>query len=243
MLFFQRALFLGICLVAPAVAIVNGKVASLRQFPYMASLASTKDVSVFCGAVVLNSRQVLTTARCLDSRSMDEILVFANNLYDTTGSDSISEVRRVMSRRIHSQYRPDYPGYDIAILDLVSPFSGAVQPAKLPLPNERPAAGKLAQLVGWGSTSFNGPPSPQLRYVDVSVLTNGDCRSKEPGLKPGEFCTFMDQRGGCQRDSGGPVVQQGKVFGLIEYGRFCGGLDIHIEVASFLSWISMNTRG
>ena len=66
---------------------------------------------------------------------------------------------------------------------------------------------KTARLVGWGRVNKHEWRAKELRWADVSIQSDEQCRFRLDGddYVPGStLCAFSDH-GGCRGDSGGPV--------------------------------------
>lgn len=94
-------------------------------------------------------------------------------------------------------------------------------------------AGTEAAVYGWGDTSGFGDYAYALRAARVTVLEDEVCGRAYPGDADGQYRAESmvcagDGGGGkdaCQGDSGGPLVAQGRLIGLVSWGRGCGRAD------------------
>lgn len=99
--------------------------------------------------------------------------------------------------------------------------------------------------LGWGLTSPGGSLSEQLRFLKQITITNGDCRHRQPAeyiplVYDYSLCTFSPQGSGtCSCDSGGPLVSNGTVIGIVSWGAGCAtGLpDVYTRISYYYSWI------
>lgn len=135
-------------------------------------------------------------------------------------------------------------------------FNEAVQPIKLPAVNEEPSG--TVVLSGWGSVSTTNFPSypDALQTVKLTALTYTECSnrlinimgSSRPLDKVSNVCTGgpKDNEGACSGDSGGPLIQDGVLVGVVSWGMVpCGHYDapsVFTKVSSFIDFITIHTN-
>ncbi|KLI64407.1 trypsin-like serine protease [Aurantiacibacter marinus] len=110
-------------------------------------------------------------------------------------------------------------------------------------------------VFGWGKTeSVEGYAFyATLMEVNLNVMDNSDC-SALPGMgpvtrggvvsqrvHPNVFCGRDDRRKTCVGDSGGPVVQDGIIVGIVAWGKLECAADgqpgVYTRVAQYADWI------
>ena len=231
----------------PDIQIVNGRDAQACEFPYQISLAERG--SPFCGGTLLNSRWVLTAAHCLGGR-MDAVA----GEHIVGASNSNRQTIRVSRQIPHPNYNSRDQDFDIALLEVNSPFSFNRCVRPLPLPTGRDvAAGTMCTISGWGDTSENGRPSRTLQTAQVRTMSNRDC-SRNFGYSSNEITNSMvcannrNNNGNidaCQGDSGGPLACNGRAFGAVSWGVGCARPNypgVYARSHFVLSWIQSNIR-
>ena len=94
-------------------------------------------------------------------------------------SDSIADLRDVSKIRNHPRYNFDTTDYDFSILFLTFSltFSSTIAPLCLPASTQSLYTGQVATVTGWGDTSSDGSPSTTLQEVEVTVLSNQQCKA------------------------------------------------------------------
>lgn len=161
------------------------------------------------------------------------------------------EVRKVTEVKIHPDYLDDFNDYDVATLKVEKKmiFSETVAPVKLPSEKFILLANDLVTVVGWGYTKPNGTQTSKvLKEVDLRVTTSRYCRLKYEYkiVLTGRMFCLRGRMGedACQvsklkkkiiilfhlnefftnfkGDSGGPVVKNGTLIGLVSFGVDCG---------------------
>lgn len=131
-------------------------------------------------------------------------------------------------------------------------FNEKVQP--IPLQEEEVTAGLEAILSGWGSTNWptinmHELISDKLQFISVSTITNQECydghRLTIQSLPETVICTlnFLGH-GGCEGDSGGPLIVGGKLTGLASWGENCalGKPDVYTKVSDYITWIKKHIQ-
>ena len=91
------------------------------------------------------------------------------------------------------------------------------------------------------------PVSDDLMYVDMEILEDSYCLSRYEDLfEPTTMLCAGYKSGGkdsCQGDSGGGLVCDGKLTGVVSYGTGCalpGYAGVYMEVSYYADWIEEN---
>lgn len=251
--------------------IVNGSVASLTNYPFIARLLSEQRISsgiltFSCGASVLNEQYILTAAHCVDSPSSNQYLaVGVNALKD---QDFFSN-ERVAAKEIY--IHPSYDGSstsflpnDIAIIKLKSvlqtvPSSAYVQLADSTDEASYRAGSAAMTVIGYGNTQSGIDASTFLLQTTVNHVNTATCQTLWSGVTDKQICTSGVVGGSglsnasCQGDSGGPLLWHDgtnyKQAGIVSFGPLtCGDSSLvaqsaFTEVNDYEAWIASVLAG
>ena len=154
-------------------------------------LVSYFDCLFFCSSffVCLFFFQVLTAAHC-GSPTRVEI-----GRYDR-GEAAADTPQQYESRDVAYAYRhPHYDkptyGYDLLLLKLVSP---TFQKPPIKLNTQDPnvllqkSPPQFVTVTGFGQTRYGGLPAPQLQYIDLNYISQGQCdQARDPTSSRPEY--------------------------------------------------------
>nr|ABZ04020.1 serine protease 12 [Costelytra zealandica] len=226
--------------------IVGGQEAVQNQFPYQAGLlVTTPDGIYFCAGALISATTLATAAHCLVSATQVEVRLGAHNVM----SQEITQQRFVtLIFANHPGYNPNTLGHDLGVILLptAATLNAAVQP--IPLPSyddfDRTFAGVPATMVGWGVTADGSTAISQtLRFLSTTIMSNTACNIGYLGqILPSHICTSGEGGvGACTGDSGGAVVAEGRLVGIISFALSfscqAGWPSGHSRVTASLDWI------
>jgi Trypsin len=114
-------------------------------------------------------------------------------------------------------------------------FSASVQPIRIA--SQFVSGGTNAIIAGFGFLTIQERVfSENLQYVGKTTITNSDCASRMPAFLQVEIterilCTFTRVgQGLCLGDTGGAVISNNAVIGVMSFGQACaiGVPDAHV---------------
>ena len=107
--------------------------------------------------------------------------------------------------------------------------------------------GVTALVTGWGKLNSSGPQSDILQEVNVTTISNQECRASygHHRITDNMICAQAAGRDSCQGDSGGPLAVLGqdgsyRQIGVVSWGRGCarpGYPGVYTRLSSLLGWI------
>ncbi|XP_049317432.1 serine protease Hayan [Bactrocera dorsalis] len=238
-------------------------VAGLNEYSSMAGVLTVNYGKIFCGAVIIHHRFLLSAAHCFisaaTSRSDLIEVVVGEHDFSTVLESVYTRYYKIDTIILHEHFRAtaEQVRNDIALLrtSQTIDWNRGVAPACLPFRSvtgtdggrRPPIAGQRVETAGWGSISFGGPQSTQLLTARLDVISAEECRSSLGSVPVATFCTYTPGRDTCQYDSGGGLYlrEGGRLFvvGIVSYGYGCAARQpsVNTKVASHLRWIKDNT--
>ncbi len=234
-----------------AVASVDGNVASQRAIASPRIIDGlttgthaydwTVRLSVGCDGALVAPRVVLTAGHCVTGTGP------TSNIRVTGGSANLKAAGEITVRSAYvlraTGFTDATTGNDWALIQLAAP---------LPLPVLTITTGAaydkgFFRVIGWGSTTENGPQQTILRSALVPFVSDAACARAYRGdsfVKSQMICAGNLRRGGvdaCQGDSGGPLVRRDSAgqyveVGIVSWGYGCaraGYPGVYTQVSAF----------
>jgi hypothetical protein len=234
--------------------IVGGNATTIAEWPWQAAITADPDEfsgsafdRQFCGGTLVAATVVVTAAHCafdipfvpspddsdndFDDASNFASITGATNLSTTAGPSpegqelSWSSFFFFVDGSGNQLYDPNNSRWDVVFAQLEA--NSTSTPVQIAGANEAGSwapGDENAWATGWGSTSFAGPKSSQLREVELDTLADSACGNYGPPSANGGFHSDVmlcagEVAGGqdtCQGDSGGPLVAElGTGFRLV----------------------------
>ncbi|PNF41031.1 hypothetical protein B7P43_G08501 [Cryptotermes secundus] len=221
--------------------IVGGSPANITNYPYQLSLEFFFMHS--CGASIIGANWAVTAAHCVEGLPPASVRLRAGSSTKGVGGTVHPASEVVM--------HPDYwdADYDIAVIKVSEPFefSDSVQP--ISMSSVVPPTGTPVVVTGWGRLSTDGSSPSQLYQVLISVMDYDTCNSayrEAGGLTTRMFCAGVPAGGkdSCNGDSGGPLMANGELSGIVSWGYDCGEAGfpgVYANVAVLKSWVTSVT--
>ncbi|XP_076165459.1 trypsin-2 isoform X2 [Ptiloglossa arizonensis] len=232
--------------------IVNGTKAVSKQFPYQVSLRRSYNSKHFCGGTLIDEYYILTAAHCMymdGGRLLPWTITVVAGELKLNKETSTGQKRGVDAIYVHSGFDESTLQNDIALLALKKPFLLTEEVMVAPLTTQPLIPDTVCQVAGWGYPSVDYPVvSNDLMYIDLPILSRAQCKQllvNVTNLPPGMFCAgyIEGQRDACQGDSGGGMVCNGQLTGIVSGGEGCAFPrlpGVYSSVFYFEDWILKN---
>ncbi|XP_073811915.1 trypsin zeta-like [Musca autumnalis] len=234
--------------------IVGGYAVDITKHPHQVSMRrKTCEECAFshtCGGSILNANCIVTAAHCVNGRFAENFTIVAGTSTRNGVDGVVSRVEKII---MHENYNGSVYDNDVALMILATPLPlDGITMAPIELATEIPTHGSKSTVTGWGTTTSGGVASNQLLAVDVPIVANDRCdASYSVGYGPGRImdsmlCAGVESEGGkdaCQGDSGGPLLVNGKLTGIVSWGRSCALGDypgVYSNVPYLRQWILDN---
>lgn len=234
----------------------NGHAAAANQFPHQVALFIPigADASV-CGGSIISNLWILTAAHCLHNRRQ-VTLRFGSIHFNSADYSHTTE--RIIN---HPNFHTITLNHDVSLVrtNTPIPLSSGIRVIRLPTRNQEhtPFTGQTATVSGWGEVFPGSGTQALLRWVDVRIISNDQCRASfNPGSVVNHVvCTLGNgniHQGICGGDSGGPlfIVENGvrTLVGVVAFGApanrggcAAGHPSGYMRTSHFLPWINQHT--
>jgi trypsin len=202
-------------------------------------VALLKNQEFYCGDSVITDQYVLTAAHCVKDVSPGALTVVHGSNYWPNGT--FAEVSEVIPHENYGNFKND-----VALLKLATPLVFDEYTQAVPLHEGPVPTGATVFISGFGRTDYNSYPSEQLKYNEMTALSQEECGSKTGVHFDGLICFNGPQgNGACLGDSGGPALYNGELVGVASFiVTSCGTTkpDGYVKVSYFLDWIHEHTK-
>ncbi|XP_073822342.1 trypsin-like [Musca autumnalis] len=224
-----------------------------KFLPYMVSIRSRNPQKYFgdnhfCAGTIFQEDLVLTTAHCvMDKRRVitkprSLLLVAGTPNRVQPANTTVQYPVRSLSANTNFVRKNQN---DIAIIRLkgvIPENSNAIRAIKLP--KGPPEFGSHCTILGWGRLCRNGPLSDLATHLGVRLFTPEECRKMLPHrFKEGMLCAGENKpfkQDPCRGDSGGPLICNNTLTGIISWTLGCGSLhaaSLYTDVWYHRQWI------
>ncbi|GAB0089785.1 trypsin [Sergentomyia squamirostris] len=220
--------------------IVGGSNGNIADFPWQLSLQMRGSGQHICGGSILSSNWAITAAHCLEFFTPEMIRVLAGSTSVRNIGGKFYEIDKFI---LHPEYNKDlFSNNDVAVFRIQGEFDG-VNMKPIEMAEEEPEADSTVTISGWGNLAWQGSMPEILQYVHVPVVDRSVCNhSYNGGINENMFCAGKAGHDACQGDSGGAVVQNGKLAGLVSFGYQCAledfpGVNTNIVAPSIRNFV------
>ncbi|XP_071455059.1 mite allergen Eur m 3-like [Hetaerina americana] len=229
--------------------IIGGDIVQGRKYPGQISLQVDGDHN--CGGSIVNANYILTAAHCSQYEPEElSVLSGTNNLKTGGTRHKVTEIH------YHEDYNPSDSWHnDVSVMKVDPPFQfdadGNTAPVTLPEQDIEPPVGAEVTVIGWGRLSYMGELPDDLYEVSIFIWNHSLCNDayKPDGLTvyPEQICadTPGGNKGSCNGDSGGPLLMENTVVGLVSWARGCdekGYPTVYTRVSAYRDWIDSKVK-
>ncbi|XP_068105388.1 mast cell protease 1A-like [Hyperolius riggenbachi] len=220
--------------------IIGGKEAKPHSRPYMAYIYTEigNGQAATCDGALIDSSWVLTAAHC----TINSSTIIKLGLHSLSNQGQYVQRFQVLNWIPHPHYNNLTFDNDVQLVQLngTATSSNGVSPQKLPSAFSEVKAGTICKLAGWGRTS-NDPKSNSDKLMEVSLpaISRDKCAEMwyPNKITKNMMCTLDPKtgKGSCNGDSGGPLICQEQLRGVVSYGLPCCGTLTFPPVYAFLN--------
>jgi secreted trypsin-like serine protease len=208
---------------------------------FFAALHQTGAAEAFCGGTLIGDDLLVTAAHCVIWLSGPlGIWLGVGDL------EKLPESIEVEAVRVHPQYHNRRFQHDVALLFLKPGASSEAFPLGL---NRQARADQPLQILGFGNTSRSGYVYPRfLQTALVEELPGYECQALGGPynfVMERQICAIAPTTDSCDGDSGGPLILDKKLYGIVSWGRGCGNASqpgVYTRVAAYEDWIQAEEK-
>ncbi len=214
-------LALGLSAAPPAAAVVGGAGAEASAYPWLAAVSTplyaTRAGGQYCAGALVAPDRVVTAGHC---GALAQVLPGTTVTFgrtDMAGPGGLTV--GIKDVRLHPDFRVSLFGDDLAFHHDVAILTLA-QPVALPTLPVGPAHGDSAEVVGWGITADDDMSNSRLHSARIPLLGDDACAAYGAEFDPREaLCAGSALADSAQFDSGGPLLVDGALAGIVSWGK------------------------
>lgn len=214
-------LALGLSAAPPAGAVVGGTAAEASAYPWLAALGTpiyaTRAGGQFCAGALVAPDRVVTAGHC---GAVAKILPGTTVTFGRTNMAGPGGLTVAIKEvRLHPDFRVSVFGDDLAFHNDIAMLTLA-EPVALPTLAVGPAHGDSAEVVGWGVTADDDMSNSRLHSARIPLLADDACAAYGAEFDPREaVCAGSTVADSAQFDSGGPLLVDGALAGIVSWGK------------------------
>ncbi|KAF2893271.1 hypothetical protein ILUMI_12899 [Ignelater luminosus] len=228
----------------------GGHLVDIKQKPFVAFLLTQffGPWHLIGGAAIVGSYWAITAAHCIKDITDANI---KKGLVSVCGNTSNwkrgCNKHEIIQKYIHEKYNKNNGvDYDIALVKVKQPFDGKYEkPIKLARSNNKYPRIVHAAVFGWGfRDQVERNVSNILGYITVNLMNHNTCKKKYPNrnytVTSRMICAIDKEKDACFIDSGGPVVQNNVLIGIVSrqpYGCADYSPTVYTKVPEFNGWL------
>ncbi|XP_011201808.2 trypsin alpha-3 [Bactrocera dorsalis] len=197
--------------------IVGGTSVTEKKYTYFVRVYYQD--SFVCGGSLVRNNAVVTAAHCVSDANVNGLRVHA----DTINLRDEGIARKVKKVVIPNLYNERTSNYDVAVLILASAVPNSSFTA-IQLQKTAVTVGTKCVVIGHGSTKESEFNPIQLQEVWIPVLSRTACQLRYAGvayITRYMLCAWELGKDSCAGDSGGPMVCNGRLAGVVSWGVKC----------------------
>lgn len=207
--------------------------------PFFAALHEAGATSPFCGGTLIGKNLVVTAAHCVsDLAGPLEVWLGVSDMKKLPESIAVEAVR------VHPQYHSRRFQHDVALLFLEDDAGRTTAPI-----HSQKRTDEALHLIGFGNTSRKGHTYPDiLQSAYVKELPAYACQAIGGPYQfviEQQICASAPSSDSCDGDSGGPLLLNNELYGIVSWGTGCGNPSqpgVYTRAASYQEWLQKEAQ-
>ncbi|CRK90510.1 CLUMA_CG004118, isoform A [Clunio marinus] len=230
--------------------IIGGTPSWHGEFPAKISL-QTRAGAHFCGGALIDLRHVLTAAHCIVTEfgavfDPNAIRLMGDDLSIQRWGSGSRQLRFASHIFAHPSFDMRTYQNDIGVVRASVIFIQTTTLQAMPRSFTTPVDNVNCNLAGWGVTSeTNTRPHPILLRVELQIIAMNFCNGTQSfhgSIPDGSLCagSLDGSRDACFGDSGGGLMCNGQIAGVVSFGFGCGRRNfpgVYVDVSQYNGWI------
>ncbi len=240
-----------------SVKIIGGVPATPGEFPFVVSLQTKARNGLptkhSCGATLITPSKLITAANCVRNGYAYQYAVVAGAYTMEDVLSGQQEAQDIEKITIHPNYVSGSSHDDLAVIDLVNPFSNSSTIQTISLARRSAQYIGTCVIAGWGAINASSTTvfSDKLMKGDVQVHPKEYCKLAYEGYNEDKEICANGRNGAqtvdvCNGDLGGPLIctdpENGQRYlaGVASYINMCGNAEkpgVYMEVSKYRGWL------
>jgi len=231
-------------LASPADAVTRGRVVRSPYGVRQSVVRVESSRGELCSGTLIAADLVLTAAHCVTRRATYRVIAVDRNFRQRT---VIATAAALHPAFVPGTTPRTQPGVDLALLKLSQPLGPDFVPLDPRIAN-RVGPGQPVELAGFGTTDESARNSARvLRRTELVTLGTLQVANRVLVVADRERLAATSGAGACRGDSGGPILQGGRLVGVVSWSSgalrsriptACGGFTAVTPLAEHSSWIA-----
>ncbi|KAH8324516.1 hypothetical protein KR074_009275, partial [Drosophila pseudoananassae] len=223
----------------PENRIIGGSNTAIEKAPWQVYFEWEEDLQKpACGGSLIKPDVVLTAGHCANLTQLETYRVRVGSSNRDEGGQLFTVAKIVVHEYIYIDEMKNLVLNDIAVLRLNNPVKIGPLAQTIALATDAPPAGAQASITGWGRIVYFVKEAPiVLQGINVTILSSVEC-NQLPWANKGNICAGSYGKTTCKGDSGGALVVNNQVVGVVSAGgKYCNTPTTYASVPYYHQWI------